>query len=439
MNEWPLLTLGQVCADGGGFVRTGPFGSQLHRRDYTDDPAGIPVVMPKDMADGRVVQTSIARIGQGTADRLCQHLLAPGDIALSRRGDVGRSAWITPADVPILCGTGTMRIHLGTPRSVRPGYLRYFLRSRLAIDYLEGQAVGATMPNLNAGIVEAMPIPLLPIEVQDSAAEVLSAIDDLIDNNRRRVAVLEEMARSIYREWFVHFRFPGHEDTTFVDSPLGPLPGGWAARQLEEVAVLVRGRAYRRNELVAHGGHPFINLKCMMRGGGFRRDGLKRYDGRYTDDQLAAAGDIVLAVTDLTQGREILARATLVPSLGEERGVISLDVARIAPKDPTERLWIFAALRWSDFSDRVKEYANGATVLHLSPAHVSSGLIIWPPGDLRSRFVEVADATLTSVDVLQESSDRLARIRDSLLPKLVAGQIDVSSLYLEELVDGAVA
>jgi len=94
------------------------------------------------------------------------------------------------------------------------------------------------MPNLNTGIVEAVPVPVLPRELQRAAARTLNTIDDLIENNRRRVALLEEMARALYKEWFVHYRFPGHEQATFTDSPLGPIPKNWDAGVLADICTV---------------------------------------------------------------------------------------------------------------------------------------------------------------------------------------------------------
>jgi type I restriction enzyme S subunit len=340
---------------------------------------------------------------------------------------------------PVMCASFCKLIRID-PLRCNPRYA--FRRLQLAyvngeLDAFQVQSTGITNFRWKP-FLEQFLISLPGPRVQQRLVGVLDALDDLIENNRRRIELLEQMAQAIYREWFVRFRYPGHEDATFVDSPLGPIPEGWDVQPLRDVATVVRGRSYRKHELVETGGIPFVNLKCMMRGGGFRRDGLKRYNGKHNSDQRVEAGDIVLAVTDLTQGREILARATLVPRLDEDFGVISLDVIRLIPKQPEDRLAILFALRCTDFSDRVKEFANGSTVLHLSPTHVADGEVVWPCEALRRSFSHIADPMLREVDDLKDAAVRLAGIRDLLLPKLVTGEIDVSHLDLDAVV-GSVA
>jgi type I restriction enzyme, S subunit len=310
----------------------------------------------------------------------------------------------------------------------------YYLLQTLPLASLDA---GASNPTLNRNHAHLLPVRIPEPETQRAIASVLGAIDDLIENNRRRVELLEHMAQAIYREWFVHFRYPGHEFDEFVDSPLGPLPSGFSIQVLGSVARVVRGRSYRKHELVETGGVPFVNLKCMERGGGFRRDGLKRYVGVYSSDQEAKQGDIVLAVTDLTQLREVLAQATLVPRIAGGFGVISLDVIRVVPSDPSETLPLYFALRHPGFADRVKEYANGSTVLHLSPTHVAEASILWPTERLRMEFATITKSLVQMVDDLLDGSDRLTSIRDLLLPKLVTGQIDVSKLDLDSVLEGA--
>lgn len=223
---WMTTTLGDLASQAGGEVRTGPFGTQLHKSDYIDDPAATPVVMPKDMSDGKINPSSIARVGDEVVERLATHILSEGDIVLGRRGDIGRRAWTSDVEEGWLCGTGSMRISVIESEQIRPRFLFYFLGLEQTIGWLQGHAVGATMSNLSAGVVQQLPVRYPHLALQDAIVEVLDSLDTLIENNRRRIEVLEEMARLLYREWFVYFRFPGHEDVEPVDSDLGPIPEG---------------------------------------------------------------------------------------------------------------------------------------------------------------------------------------------------------------------
>jgi type I restriction enzyme S subunit len=356
------------------------------------------------------------------------------------KGTVGRVAYVKPPERRFVYSPQISYWRVLNPQVIHPRWVRYWLESP-EFHRQAAATKGATdmADYINLRDQRRMVISLPPIDVQRLIAGLLGTLDDLMANNRSRVQSLEEMAQSIYRQWFVRFRYPGHDTHSFIESRLGRIPDGWDVVQLQDIATLIRGRSYRKSELVEAGGQPFINLKCMKRGGGFRRDGLKRYDGKFTEEQLARPGDIVLAVTDLTQGRDILARATLVPRLSAEAGVISLDVARVLPHHADDRLWIFAALRWSDFSDRVKEYANGSTVLHLSPTHVAEGHILLPPPQLRGEFFAFLEPSIRQIDDLLDTADRLGELRDLLLPLLVTGQIDISALDLDALVEESVA
>jgi type I restriction enzyme S subunit len=122
--SWKEATLGQLCDDGGGEVKTGPFGSQLHQSDYSDH--GTPVVMPKDIILGRVSEDGIARVGADHVERLAHHRLRVGDIVYGRRGDIGRCALVTETEAGWLCGTGCLRVTLGEAE-VDPQFLFYFV------------------------------------------------------------------------------------------------------------------------------------------------------------------------------------------------------------------------------------------------------------------------------------------------------------------------
>ena len=235
------MTLGEIALRAGGEVRTGPFGSQLHKSDYVDDLTATPVVMPKDMVDGRVDTASIARVDDRVVERLSSHVLSTGDIVLGRRGEIGRRAWAGDTEDGWLCGTGSMRITINGSTEVRPRFLFYYLGLPQTIGWLQGHAVGATMSNLSAGVVQQLPVRYPPTALQDAIIEVLDAVEILIENNRRQIEILEEMARLLYREWFVHFRYPGHEDAELVDSDLGSIPEGWEVLRVGDALRTVGG------------------------------------------------------------------------------------------------------------------------------------------------------------------------------------------------------
>lgn len=155
-------TLGEICDDVQGIIQTGPFGSQLHQFDYTDQ--GTPVIMPKNIVDGKVSTDSIARVGQDHVERLSRHKLENGDIVYGRRGDIGRHALITKKEVGWLCGTGCIRISL-RGSVLDPVFVYYYLNQVEVASWIYNQAIGATMPNLNTKIIRSIPITYPPIAV----------------------------------------------------------------------------------------------------------------------------------------------------------------------------------------------------------------------------------------------------------------------------------
>ena len=167
---WRMSHLADLTSTHHGSIQTGPFGSQLHASDYVD--SGVPVVMPKDIKDRRVMTDSVARVSQENADRLSRHKLIAGDIVFSRRGDVERHALITQREAGWLCGTGCLLLRPG--KSWRSStFLSMALDAAQARTWLVQHAVGATMPNINTGILGSVPV-LLPPDA------LLSAFEDVV-------------------------------------------------------------------------------------------------------------------------------------------------------------------------------------------------------------------------------------------------------------------
>lgn len=194
---WEKVNLGDLVKQHGGLIQTGPFGSQLHEADYSEE--GIPVVMPKDIIGGKISEESTAKISEDIYRKLKRHALKVGDVVLPRRGNFNKRSVITEREKGWLCGTGCLKISVN-PEVLSPHYFAYYLSLSEIVEQLEKLAVGSTMLNLSAGIVERFEFPLPPILLQRQIAAVLGRYDELLANYQGQVAALEGLAQELYRE-----------------------------------------------------------------------------------------------------------------------------------------------------------------------------------------------------------------------------------------------
>ena len=244
-------TLGAVASN----IQTGPFGSQLHSSDYSDE--GTPVIMPQDIVDWKISEQKIARVSEEHVQRLQRHKTNEGDIIYPRRGDLAKCAYITDNETDWLCGTGCLKVTIDEARA-NSKYVYYHLQQPYSTSCIELATVGSTMPNLNTSILSKVKLRLPSIDIQNKVVDILSQYDELIEVNRRRIAILEEMAMRTYREWFVFFRFPGHETTEFVDG----LPKGWKYRSVTDILQILYGKDHK---LVYDGLFPIYGSGGIMR------------------------------------------------------------------------------------------------------------------------------------------------------------------------------
>lgn len=413
-NGWTTVTVGELEARGEAELKTGPFGTQLHASDYVE--SGVPMINAGNVGFREVREEKLDYLSEETVRRLSSHLLDTGDIVFGRKGTAERHAFIREKHKGWFQGTDCLRLRLRSPQTDN-SFVSYSFMTHEHKHWIIGQAShGATMTSLNQDIIRRITLHLPPMPVQRKIAGVLAAYDELIENNTRRIKLLEQMAQALYREWFVR---PCHS---------GNLPKGWETKRVADVATLLRGKSYRSEDLAEEGGLPFLNLKCMDRDGGFRLHGIKRFCGEFKDHHTAKAGDIVIAVTDMTQERRIVARAARVPRTAEPLYVMSMDLVRLAPKPGIPDAYLYAMLRYSEFPDEVKQHANGVNVLHLSPDRIAQFEFPLPDKARREQFSEAAQSIFEQCDVLNLKNANLRRTRDLLLPKLISGELDVSKL-----------
>ena len=392
----------------------------LHNTAPTQ-PTGYPSIRTPNVGRGRLLLDGVNRVSEDVyAEWTKRAIPEPGDLILSREAPAGNVAIIGESQTVCL---GQRTVHLRPDHEkVDPDFLCYYLLAPRQQGALLAGETGATAGHVNMRDIRRLGLGTLPtLPEQQKRGQIMATYDNLIENNRRRIALLEEAARLLYREWFVHFRFPGHEHFKIA----GGIPEGWAHQPVSCLANVIRGRSYRSSELADSNGQPFINLKCMRRFGGFRTSGLKWFHGEHKERHVAAPGDIVIAVTDMTRDAMIVAQAARVPRSVGANAIYSMDLVKVIPKQEGESEWLYGMFRFSGFSAAVREEATGATVLHLKPKHIESWKALVPPTLLRSLFTERYSVILKQIDVLELQIDNCARARDLLLPRLMNGEIAV--------------
>ncbi len=350
-----------------------------------------------------------------------------GDIVMCEGGEPGRCAIWRDQRPGMMLQKALHRIR--TKAEIDHRFLFYSLLHKGRTQSLDQYFTGATIKHLPGEKLALVEVEYPSLDEQRRIASILSAYDDLIENNTRRIAILEEMARRIYEEWFVRFRFPGHDGVRMVESDSGLVPEGWAITELGALLSVEKGLSYKGSGLTGDG-VPMVNLKNILPGGGFRRDGTKPYSGEYKPRHVVRAGDIVLANTDLTQAGTVVGSPAIVPNLGVGECIFSHHIyavrlqAALAPCRP----YFYWLLAHDSFKSFARGHAVGTTVLGMPKEGVTNFRFAQPPEDLMRRFSKLAAPVHDLAETLHAKSANLRATRDLLLPKLISGELDVSAM-----------
>jgi len=404
-----VRTLSNLIEEYGGIIQTGPFGSQLHQADYTDE--GVPVVMPKDIVSGRVNESTVARIPEEKAMQLSRHLLKAGDIVFPRRGTISKCALIDESQEGFFCGTGCLKIEI--PHEVYSArFLYYYLGLRQTVEWLEKNAVGTTMLNLSAKIVGNLQVPMVDLSTQNHIADILSTYDDLIENNRRRIQLLEQAARLLYKEWFVHFRFPGYEHVKIKDG----VPEGWERKTAFDVMeVLSGGTPKTKIPEYWDGGIPFFTPKdAVDYAYVFETEKTITEEGSRNCNSRLYPKDSVFITARGTVGKINLAQTAMA---------MNQSCYALVARPPLNQHYLYFAL--VDAVDQFRSRAVGAVFDGIIRDTFKLIPFVVPDEKLIAMFTEYVSQILSQIDNLSTQIRKLAQARDLLLPRLMDGEIAV--------------
>lgn len=426
-GEWQTRTLRDFCRKPNGGIQTGPFGSQLHRADYVD--AGVPVIMPTNIQAGRLVEDGIARVSEAKADELKRHRIRLGDIIFARRGEVDKCAVVTEHEVNWLCGTGCLLARVD-PKLADARYIGYHISLPETRAWLQQNAVGLVMPNLNTGILESIPIRAPSRIEQEQIANLLASLDAKIDLNREMAVTLEAMARALFKSWFVDFDpvhakaerrntgLPADIAALFPDNlDNGGLPEGWSHSTVGQLFTVVAGNTPSTKQAEYWGGpHAWATPKDMS---GLPGPLLTRTERSLTEQGFGACSSGEIPPMSLLMSSRAPVGYLTFNSLpvSINQGIAAFVANKLSP---------YYAWAWCHENMKlIKANANGSTFQEISKGVLRTISMIEPSQAVHDVFVAVVETTFSRIVELAEEAASIISLRDELLPKLLTGELRV--------------
>jgi type I restriction enzyme, S subunit len=319
------------------------------------------------------------------------------------------------------------------PKKADPRFLLYYFMSHEWRRVVEGFVItGATVDRIPLEKFPDFPVQLPKLSVQRRIADTLTAYDDLMENNRRRMALLEESARLLYREWFVHLRYPGHNERMKDEGGRmnDGLPQGWEQVELNSIINVTHGYAFQGADFSEEPTSRVLTTPGNFRiGGGIKIGKPKFYSeaGPLPLDYILAPMDLIVTMTDLSKDSDTLGYPAFVPKLPDVTFLHNQRVGKVVPRgDFFPKHFLYGEMCDERYRHHVVGAATGGVIKHTSPTRILSYKADLP---LNRKLIEAFEAfaapLFAQINILVESNEKLRTARDLLLPRLMSGEIEV--------------
>ncbi len=474
-GEWTRCIVDELKSPVPNALATGPFGSAISSRYFTEH--GIPVIrgsnLSKDVGT-RLNDDGLVFVSEGKAKEFSRSLAKPGDLVFTCWGTIDQVGLIDDRSLfqEYVISNKQMKLTPDT-RKTDSLFLYYLFSSPSVRNKILNQGIGSSVPGFNLGQLRSMTLTLPPLSEQRAIARILGTLDDKIELNRRMNETLEEMARTLFKSWFVDFD-PVHAKAAlrnhtanrspldwsaerarayldgmdpsiaalfpdgFVDSELGEMPEGWEVEQFADHISATRGLSYKGTGLCGDNeGLPMHNLNSIFEGGSYKYDGIKYYKGEYREKHLLKPGDLIVTNTEQGFDRLLIGYAAIVPESFGPVGLYSHHIYRIDIKSkslltPQYLVHLFNSPFYHQW---ISGFANGTTINMLPMDALEIPLLVIPPSELIKAFTILAQNIHAQFQSNLGQSHTLTTLRDTLLPRLISGELRVgdSRRFLESV------
>ena len=397
----------------------------------------IPWITPKDLSsyNNKFISNGERFITEAGYDNSSAKMLPPNAILFTSRAPIGYIAIAKNR----LCTNQGFKSLICDENKCDYMYMYYWLKNN--VEVVKERANGSTFLEVSATAMKEIDIKLPSLLEQKKIARILSKIDEKIELNNQINDNLQELNKQLYKRWFIDFDFPNEDGEPYktsagkmIDSEFGEIPVGWEIKELGSVVLSVNGYSYRGSELVENSDIGMATIKNFDRTGGFKIDGYKSLiPAKVKEHHYIDIYDVVVAHTDLTQNADIIGNPILILDKSSfERIIISMDLVKVIPND--ERLnnfILYDMLNSKEFKNHALGYVSGTTVLHLNKSAIKEYNVAIPQDTkLIKKYSDIVTKNYRRVSEIQQENQTLTKLRDTLLPKLMNGEINLENIEI---------
>jgi len=374
------------------------------------------------MNNGKIDEEFLNFITEEKAASIRKGRAVAQDLLITTRGNSVGNVALFPAKLRWGLINAQMLILRADATQLSPHYLFQAIRNPEFQESIRNFASGSAQPQIPIRDLKHIPFTAPPLPAQRRIAAILSAYDDLIENNTRRIAILEEIARRLYEEWFIHFRFPDHEGVRMIESEIGSVPEGWEVRTVEDAFEILGG------------GTPSKKVDEYWQGGDI---------SWYTPTDLTKSGDIFMdrsgmQITELglkKSSARLFPPFSVMMTSRATLGVIAINTTEASTNQgfitclPNDEVPLYTLYHWLKANvEQFISLGTGATFKEITKGVFKTIQLAVPTSATVQEFESKVGPFMELVLRLQRKNTNLRAQRDLLLPKLISGEIDVSEI-----------
>lgn len=438
MTSWKEYKLGELCAITSS--------KRIFYKEYVSE--GVPFYRSKEViekANGNEISTELF-ISTEKFHEIKDRFGVPlaGDILLTSVGTLGVSYQVKDSDY-FYFKDGNLTWFREFSDEVNTMYLLYWLRSSLGKEAFNNITIGSTQAALTIAGLKGIKLSLPNLPTQTAIAEILSSLDDKIELNNKIKQELETLAQTLFKQWFIDFEFPNEDGEPYkssggemIDSELGEIPKGWELGVLDDLIDFSNGNAFKSSELLNEPENECYHVFKMghiKKGGGLNADGTKSYFEKSKAQKLQKfvlrVGDLLMCMTDMKGNVALLGHTALMNE--NDKYIVNQRVGLLRPKNDIgiDYPYLYILTNSSAFIDELRSRANSGVQVNLSTSEIKLSKVLLPPKEINISFDKIVKPFYDSIFNSINENRELTTLRETLLPKLISGELEVSELVAQ--------